>query len=303
MISVAPHSPPLWKSYLELCKPNVVAEMLFTALVGMLLATPTFPALDKVLYGLVGIALAAASAAAVNQFVERDMDIYLNAHRPIPSGRISPRQAIQFAALLGMLAMLVLIFKVNLLTAVLSFVSLLGYAFVYTSFLKKMTSQNIVIGGIFGATPPLLGWSAINNEVHPYALLLALIIFVWTPPHFWPLAIARYDKLKKAYDEHGIRMLPITHGLAYTRLQILLWSILLFIFTLWPYLTGMSGLIYLGTAVLLGIGFVRYAILMMFRHNTQLAMRTFWFSIVYITALFAALLIDHYFRWSLAHLV
>ncbi len=299
MINVSPNVPPLWKSYLELCKPNVVAEMIFTALVGMLLAVPNFPAPDKLLYGLIGIGLAAASAAAVNQYVERDMDIYLNAHRPIPSGRISPKQAVNFAAILGVISMLVLIIKVNALTALLSFVSLLGYASIYTSFLKKMTSQNIVIGGIFGSAPPLLGWTAITNEVHPYGLLLVLIIFVWTPPHFWPLAIARYDKLKKAYDEHGIRMLPVTHGLAHTRLQILLWSILLLIVTLLPYLTGMSGLIYLGTTVLFGLGFIVFAILMMHTQTNKTAMQTFWFSIIYLTVLFAALLLDHYFRFTL----
>jgi protoheme IX farnesyltransferase len=299
MINPSLHRPSVWKSYLELCKPNVVAEMLFTALVGMLLASPEFPPLDKIVYGLLGIGLAAASAAAVNQFVEREMDIYLNAHRPIPSGRISAKNAVIFAAVLGVAAMLVLIIKVNPLTAVLSFVSLLGYAFIYTSFLKKMTSQNIVIGGIFGSAPPLLGWSAISDSVHPYALLLVLIIFVWTPPHFWPLAIARFDKLKKAYDEHGIRMLPITHGLVHTRLQILLWSILLLLVTLLPYLTGMSGLIYLGFAVLLGLGFILFAILMMRTKSNKTAMQTFWFSIVYITALFAGLLLDHYFRLTL----
>ncbi|NOT84771.1 MAG: protoheme IX farnesyltransferase [Methylococcaceae bacterium] len=296
--SVSVH-PPVWKSYVELCKPNVVAEMIFTAWVGMLLAVPDFPTLDKVLYGLFGIGLAAASAAAVNQYVERDMDIYLNAHRPIPSGRISPQQAIIFAVILGVLSMLILIFKVNGLTATLSFVALLGYAFIYTSFLKKMTSQNIVIGGIFGSAPPLLGWTAITNEVHPYGLLLVLIIFVWTPPHFWPLAIARYDKLKKAYEEHGIRMLPVTHGLAYTRLQILLWSILLLLVTLLPYLTGMSGLVYLTTAVLFGLGFMGFAILMMRTKSNKTAMQTFWYSIVYITVLFAGLLGDHYYRFTL----
>lgn len=299
MTKVSANAPPLWKSYLELCKPNVVAEMIFTALVGMLLAVPGLPALDKIFYGLLGIGLAAASAATVNQFVERDMDIYLNAHRPIPSGRTTPKQAVIFAAVLGILSMLVLVIKVNVLTAVLSFVALLGYAFIYTSFLKKMTSQNIVIGGIFGSAPPLLGWSAITDEVHPYALLLVLIIFVWTPPHFWPLAIARYDKLKKAYDEHGIRMLPVTHGLAHTRLQVLLWSILLLLVTLLPYLTGMTGLIYLAFAVILGAGFIFLAILMMRTQTNKTAMQTFWFSIFYITALFAAFLADHYFRYTL----
>lgn len=299
MSNTALSTPPLWKSYIELCKPNVVAEMIFTAFVGMLLAVESFPAWDKIFYGLLGIGLAAASAAAVNQYVEREIDIHLNAHRPIPSGRINARQAIIFAAVLGVLSMLVLIIKVNVLTALLSFVSLLGYAFIYTSFLKKMTSQNIVIGGIFGSAPPLLGWTAIANEIHPYALLLVLIIFVWTPPHFWPLAIARYDKLKKAFDDHGIRMLPVTHGLAYTRLQVLLWSILLFIITLLPYLTGMCGIIYLFASTLLGFGFIGFAIGMMRTKSNKTAMQTFWFSIIYITALFAALLIDHYYRYAL----
>lgn len=292
-------APPVWKSYIELCKPNVVAEMIFTALVGMLLSVTGMPAIDKLFYGLLGIGLAAASAAAVNQYVEREMDIYLNAHRPIPSGRVKAQHAIIFASILGFASMLVLITKVNVLTAILSFVSLLGYAFIYTSFLKKMTSQNIVIGGIFGSAPPILGWTAITNEVHPYGLLLVLIIFVWTPPHFWPLAIARYDKLKKAYDEHGIRMLPVTHGLAYTRLHVFLWSILLLIVTLLPYLTGMCGLIYLVSSVLLGCGFIGFAILMMRTQSNKTAMQTFWFSIIYITVLFAALLIDHYYRYNL----
>lgn len=299
MATAAPHLPPLWKSYLELCKPNVVAEMIFTAFVGMLLAVPGWPPSDKLLYGLIGIGLAAASAATINQYVEREMDIYLNAHRPIPSGKISPQRAITFASILGVLSMLVLVLKVNLLTAVLSFVSLLGYAFIYTSFLKKMTSQNIVIGGIFGSAPPLLGWSAISNDVHPYALLLVLIIFVWTPPHFWPLAIARYDKLKKAYEDHGIRMLPVTHGVEYTRLHILLWAILLLIVTLLPYLTGMCGLVYLGFAVPLGLGFIACSVRMMQTKSNKTAMFTFWFSIFYITAIFAGLLIDHYYKLSL----
>lgn len=295
-MNTSPNTPSVFKSYLELCKPNVVAEMIFTALVGMLLAVDSVPPVDKIFYGLVGIGLAAASAATINQFVERNMDQYLNAHRPIPSGRVSAQEAVIFAAVLGVMSMLILTIKVNLLTALLSFISLLGYAFIYTSFLKKMTSQNIVIGGIFGSAPPLLGWTAITNEVHPFALLLVLIIFVWTPPHYWPLAIARHEKYKKAYDEHGIRMLPVTHGLAYTRLQILLWSILLFIFTLLPYLTGMCGLIYLVSSVLLGLGFIGFAILMMRTQSNKTAMQTFWFSIIYITALFAALLVDHYIR-------
>ncbi len=290
---------PLWKGYLELCKPNVVLEMIFTAFVGMLLAVPEFPPLDKVTYGLIGIGLGAASAATFNQLVERDMDTYLNPHRPLPSGRIPAMNAFVSATVLGLISMLILGIKANLLTALLTFISMLGYAFIYTSFLKKMTSQNIVIGGIFGSAPPLLGWCAITGEIHPYALLLVLIIFVWTPPHYWPLAIARLERLTQAFQDHGIRMLPVTHGLPFTRLQILLWSILLLLVTLLPYLTGMCGLIYLASALLLGLGFIYYAIQIIRTKETRVAMRTFWFSIFYITALFAALLVDHYVRITL----
>ena len=295
MTSRAATAPSSWKSYLELCKPNVVAEMLFTALVGMLLSVPGLPPLDKLVYGLVGIALAAASAAAINHLIDRKIDETLNPHRPLPNHYLNPKEVAAFAGLLGICSMILLIYKVNVLTAVLTFVSLFGYAIVYTLWLKRATPQNIVIGGAFGATPPLLGWVAITGEVHPYALLLVLIIFVWTPPHFWPLAIARQEK----YALVNIPMLPVTHGEDFTRLQILLYAILLLIVTLLPYLTGMSGLIYVLTALILGLGFVYYALQMRHNKDVKLAMKVFWYSIVYITLLFTALLIDHYVRLSL----
>ena len=197
---------------------------------------------------------------------------------------------IAFAAILGIASMALLVVKVNVLTAVLTFLSLFGYAFIYTVYLKRMTPQNIVIGGAFGATPPLLGWTAMTGEVHPYALLLMLIIFVWTPPHFWALAIARREE----YAKVNIPMLPVTHGNEFTRLQILLYTVLLLIVTVLPYLTGMTGLIYLAAAVLLGLVFIYLAVLMMRRKDNKTAMQTFAYSIVYITVLFAVLLLDHY---------
>ena len=286
-----------WKNYLTLCKPNVVAEMLFTAIVGMLLAVPGMPAIEPLIYGTLGIALAASSAAAINHFIDRNADAQMarTEKRPLPTGELNTTNVIMFAAILGVSAMLILVLLVNTLTAILTFLSLFGYAIVYTLYLKRATPQNIVIGGIFGATPPLLGWCAMKGDVHPHALLLALIIFVWTPPHFWALAIARREE----YAKVNIPMLPVTHGPAFTRLQILLYTILLFCVTLLPYLTGMSGLIYVASAVLLDSGFIYYAILMMRKKDNKTAMKTFVYSIVYITLLFAALLIDHYLKYTL----
>ena len=286
-----------WKNYYTLCKPNVVAEMLFTAVVGMLLAVPGMPPVEPFIFGTIGIALAASSAAAVNHFIDRNADAQMarTEKRPLPTGELTTTNVITFALVLGVSSMLILILLVNTLTAVLTFLSLFGYAIVYTLYLKRATPQNIVIGGIFGATPPLLGWCAMTNEVHPYALLLALIVFVWTPPHFWALAIARREE----YAKVNIPMLPVTHGPEFTRLQILLYTILLMIVTLLPYLTGMSGLIYLVSAVLLGLGFIYYAVLMMRKKDNKTAMKTFVYSIVYITLLFAALLIDHYLWFTL----
>jgi heme o synthase len=286
-----------WKNYYTLCKPNVVAEMLFTAVVGMLLAVPGMPPAGPLIYGTIGIALAASSAAAVNHYIDRKADAQMarTEKRPLPTGELNTTNVITFALVLGVSSMLILILLVNTLTAILTFLSLFGYAIIYTLYLKRATPQNIVIGGIFGATPPLLGWCAMTNEVHPYALLLALIIFVWTPPHFWALAIARREE----YAKVNIPMLPVTHGPEFTRLQILLYTILLMIVTLLPYLTGMSGLIYLVSAVLLGLGFIYYALLMMRNKDNKTAMKTFVYSIVYITLLFAALLIDHYLKFTL----
>lgn len=281
-----------WKKYLTLCKPNVVAEMVFTAIVGMLLAVDGLPPLDTLFYSIAGIALAASSAAAVNHFIDRKADAVMRRteNRPLPKGDLTGAKVLTFAAVLGVASMAMLVVKVNVLTAVLTFVSLFGYAIIYTVFLKRLTPQNIVIGGIFGATPPLLGWAAMTGELHPYALLLVLIIFVWTPPHFWALAIAR----REDYAKVNIPMLPVTHGPEFTRLQILLYTVLLLISTVLPYLTGMTGLIYLIAAVLLGLVFIYYALLMMRRKDDKTAMHTFVYSIVYITLLFAALLVDHY---------
>ncbi len=286
-----------WKNYYTLCKPNVVAEMLFTAVVGMLLAVPGMPPIGPFIFGTLGIALAASSAAAINHFIDRKADAQMSRtdKRPLPTGDLTATNVIAFAAVLGVSSMLILILLVNTLTAILTFLSLFGYAIIYTLYLKRATPQNIVIGGIFGATPPLLGWCAMTGEIHPYALLLALIIFVWTPPHFWALAIARREE----YAKVNIPMLPVTHGPEFTRLQILLYTILLMIVTLLPYLTGMSGLIYLMSAVLLGLGFIYYAVLMMRKKDNKTAMKTFVYSIVYITLLFAALLIDHYLTITL----
>lgn len=288
---------PRWKSYLTLCKPNVVAEMLFTAIVGMLLAMPTLPPIDLMFYSLVGIGFASASAAAINHFIDRNADAKMRRteNRPLPQGELGSVQVLTFAGVLGVVAMLLLMIKVNMLTAILTFLSLFGYAFVYTCYLKRASPQNIVIGGIFGSTPPLLGWCAMTGEVHPYALLLALIIFVWTPPHFWALAIAR----KEEYAKVNIPMLPVTHGADFTRLQILLYTVLLFIVTLLPYLTGMSALIYLISTLILNSVFLFFVIKMMRVKDNKTAMRTFWYSIVYITVIFAALLLDHYLRITL----
>jgi len=271
--------------------------MLFTAVVGMLLAVPGMPALEPFAYGLIGIGLAASSAAAINHFIDRKADAQMarTEKRPLPMGDLSATNVLSFALVLGVSAMLILVFLVNTLTAILTFLSLFGYAIIYTLYLKRATPQNIVIGGLFGATPPLLGWCAMTGEVSADSLLLALIVFVWTPPHFWALAIARREE----YAKVNIPMLPVTHGVEFTRLQILLYTILLLLVTLLPYLTGMSGLIYGASALLLDFGFIYYAILMMRNKDNKTAMKTFVYSIVYITLLFAALLVDHYIRFTL----
>jgi protoheme IX farnesyltransferase len=286
-----------WRDYYELGKPRVVFLIVFTAFVGMLLAVPGLPPLNALLFGNLGIALAATSAAAINHVLDRRFDEHMKRTegRPIPLGHVSGRQALAYAVVLGALSMLLLITCVNVLTAILTFASLIGYAVVYTVWLKHATPQNIVIGGAAGAAPPVLGWAAVTNTIDPNALLLFLIIFIWTPPHFWALAIARRDD----YAKVGIPMLPVVYGVEFTRLHILLYTILLLLVTLFPYLTGMSGLLYLGSALILGGIFMYYAIELKFRPTEQLPMRTFGFSITYLSLLFAMLLVDHYFsiRW------
>jgi protoheme IX farnesyltransferase len=285
-----------WKNYLELCKPKVVVLLVFTAIVGMLLAVPGMPPINLLIFGTLGIGLASSSAAAINHFIDQkaDAEMARTHNRPLPTGELNSQNVLVFAGIIGLLAMIILVVFVNMLTAVLTFLSLIGYAIIYTIYLKHMTPQNIVIGGAAGAAPPVLGWCAITGEVHPHALLLFLIIFVWTPPHFWALAVAKRDEYAKA----KIPMLPVTHGAKFTRLQILLYTVLLLIVTLLPYLTGMSGLIYLGTAIILGIGFIYYAIKMMRKTDNKTAMKTFFYSINYLMLMFAALLIDHYFPLS-----
>ena len=283
---------PDWRSYWALCKPKVVALIVFTAIVGIFLASPGLPPLHILLNATVGIALAAASAAAINHVVDQKVDAQMGRteQRPLPQGRVSRTQALGFAWLLGSSAMLILGLGVNGLTAVLTLLSLIGYAVVYTLYLKRATPQNIVIGGAAGAAPPLLGWVAVTGQVDPEALLLFLIIFTWTPPHFWALAIHRMEE----YRQVDIPMLPVTHGLAYTRLQILLYTVLLFVVTLLPYGYGMSGVLYLAGTLVLNLGFLVYAILLYRNAHASLPMRTFGYSILYLMGLFALLLLDHY---------
>jgi protoheme IX farnesyltransferase len=283
---------PVWRLYLELTKPKVVALIVFTAIVGTLLSTPAMPPIDALIFGNVGIALASACAAAINHVLDQKIDEQMSRtrSRPLPTGGLGTYQALLFAGILGVLSMLILWFLVNPLTAILTFASLIGYAVVYTVFLKRATSQNIVIGGAAGAAPPVLGWAAVTNSIDPNALLLFLIIFIWTPPHFWALAIARRDEYARA----GIPMLPVTHGIAYTRLQILLYTVLLVLITLMPYLTGMSGLIYLLCIIGLNGRFLYYALALKLTERAELPMKVFRYSISYLMWLFIALLVDHY---------
>ncbi len=287
-----------WRDYYELTKPRVVMLIVFTAIVGMFLAVPGWPNPAALLFGTLGIGLASSSAAVFNHVLDHRTDILMmrTMGRPLPQGKLTERSALTFASVLCVISMIILWFLVNPLTAVLTFLSLIGYAVVYTVFLKRATPQNIVIGGAAGAAPPVLGWTAVTNEVTSSALLLFLIIFVWTPPHFWALAIAR----KEDYEKVGIPMLPVTHGDEYTRLNILLYTILLVVITVIPYLTGMSGVIYLAAALVLGAIFLRHAIRMRrVPEDLELPMKTFKYSITYLGLLFAALLIDHYFLFQI----
>lgn len=282
-----------WRDYYELTKPRVVMLIVFTAIVGMFLSVPGLPDLGALFFGTLGIGMASSSAAVFNHVLDARTDIQMSRTRarPLPQQKLTAKEALTFGFTIGAISMVILWYLVNPLTAVLTFLSLIGYAVVYTVWLKHATPQNIVIGGAAGAAPPVLGWAAITNEVTSGALLLFLIIFIWTPPHFWALAIAR----KEEYAKVDIPMLPVTHGEAYTRLNILLYTILLLVITVMPYLIGMSGLIYLASAAILGGYFLYYAVRMYLDHDdVDLPMNMFKYSISYLGFLFAALLIDHY---------
>jgi len=280
--------------YYQLCKPKVVYLILFTALAGMLLSTPTMVSIDILFFGLIGIGLGAASGAAINHWVDRRIDIIMarTKNRPLPQGNISSRSALIFAISLGVLSMLILVAFVNIMTAILTFISLVGYAVMYTMFLKHSTPHNIVLGGAAGAAPPVLGWVAVTNELTVDALLLFLIIFIWTPPHFWALAIKRREEYKKA----GVPMLPVTHGVEFTKLHIVLYTLMLLGISLLPFVTHMSGYLYLAGSLGLGLGFLYYAIKLYQCKADEYAMKTFSYSIFYLSALFALLISDHYLR-------
>ena len=286
--------PVLWKQYLELCKPKVVLLIVFTAVVGMLLSTPGAIPLDIFIFGTLGIAIASASGAAVNHWVDQKIDAEMDRTkaRPIPTGGLSSNSAIAFALFLAALSMVILFTFINVLTAVLTFICIIGYAVIYTMFLKRTTPHNIVLGGAAGAAPPVLGWTAVTGEVNSEALLLFLIIFIWTPPHFWALAIKRRDD----YAKVGLPMLPVTHGIPFTKMQVLLYTFMLLAVTLVPFVIEMSGLIYLAGAVALGIGFIYHAFKLYLSDSDEHAMKTFGYSIFYLTALFGFLLTDHYVR-------
>ncbi len=282
----------LWRDYLELCKPRVVALMLLTVVVGMYLAVPGWVPLATLFTTLLGIAFCAGSAAAINHLVDKRIDAIMarTKKRPVAQGRVSVQQAVYFAIILGVIGLGVLGYFVNTLTAVLSFITIIGYAGVYTGYLKRATPQNIVIGGLAGAAPPLLGWTAVTNHLDPHALLLVLIIFTWTPPHFWALAIYRFEDYKQA----EIPMLPVTHGIRYTKLNVLLYTILLIVVSVLPFVVGMSGWFYLTSALLGGARFLYWAIYLYRTNEARIAMCTFRFSIIYLMILFVFLLVDHY---------
>ena len=289
---LAAPAPSRWRLYYALTKPRVVALIVLTAVVGSLLAVNGVPPLDRLVFGNLGIGLAAACAATLNQVLDARIDAKMarTRTRPLPTGGLSEAAALMFAAVLGVISMLMLWLLVNPLTAVLTFASLIGYAVIYTLWLKRATPQNIVIGGAAGAAPPVLGWAAITGTIQPHALLLFLIIFAWTPPHFWALAIAR----REDYAKVDIPMLPVTHGVAFTRLHVLLYTIILALVTLLPWLTGMSGVLYLVVALGLNAAFLKHVIRLKRSEARELPMKVFHFSVQYLMWLFLALLVDHY---------
>ncbi|HIQ51706.1 heme o synthase [Halopseudomonas pachastrellae] len=281
-----------WRDYLELTKPKVVALMIITSAIGMLLASDSAVPWSTLLFGNLGIALCAGSAAAINHVVDRRIDVQMarTQRRPLAQGRVAPLNAVLFAMLLGSAGLAVLLSWTNTLTAVLTLGSLLGYALVYTAFLKRATPQNIVIGGLAGAAPPLLGWTAVSGQIDAGGLLLVLIIFAWTPPHFWALAIHR----KAEYAKVNIPMLPVTHGEHYTKLHILLYTFILLAVSLLPFVIHMSGPLYLVAAVVLGLRFIDWAIALLRNSRPHAAIKTFKYSLWYLLWLFVALLLDHY---------
>lgn len=282
----------VWRDYLEICKPRVVLLMLMCAAVGMFLSVPGAVPPNIILYGLVGIALVAASAAAVNHIADAQIDLRMarTQNRPVATGRVSALQGLVFAGITGAAGFVILYYLVNPLTALLNLASWIGYGLVYTLYLKRATPQNIVIGGLFGAAPPLFGWTAVTNTVEPGALLLVLIIYAWTPPHFWALALDR----KAEYEQVEVPMLPITHGEAYTRRQILFYTLILLACSVLPFSIGMSGWPYLLAALALGTVFVFWAVALFKKQVKRAPIRTFRYSITYLTLLFLALLVDHY---------
>ncbi|HET9819067.1 MAG TPA: heme o synthase [Rhodanobacteraceae bacterium] len=302
--ATVPREPSLAGQYLAATKPRIVALLVFTALIGMFLATPGIPPWQALVFGTLGIWMASSSAAALNQLIDQRIDRVMarTAHRPLVTGTLTTRQVLVFAVGLGVASMLVLALLVNVLTALLTFIGLIGYAVVYTAFLKRATPQNIVIGGLAGAIPPLLGWAAVTGMQTPtdwaYGLLLVLIVFAWTPPHFWALAIFRREDYRRAC----IPMLPVVYGVEYTRWQVLFYTILLVLVSLLPYLTGMSGMLYLGGAAVLGIAYLYYAIRLMRPPDERFAMSAFGYSIVYLIALFAFLLADHWLTSPVVHI-
>lgn len=288
-----------WRDYFDLCKPKVVALLLLTSVVGVVLASPPGDiSLFVLIMSTIGIGLGSAAGAAINQLVERESDARMarTENRPLPQGRVSQQNAFIFAVLLAVASVFVLTAWINVLTAVLTFASMIGYAVIYTMYLKKATPQNIVIGGLAGATPPLLGWTSVTDTVDPYGLMLVLIIYTWTPPHFWALAIHRRDD----YAKVNLPMLPVTHGIEFTKYSILGYTVLMFIATLLPYLTYMRGEFYLIAAVLLGLYFFYKVFMLMFSDRKNAAISTFVYSINYLMLLFVAMVIDHYFAYDIS---
>ena len=281
-----------WRDFYEMCKPRVVMLMILTSLVGMFLAVPGMVPLDILILGNLGIALVAGSGAVVNHLIDRKIDIMMKRthNRPVAQGRVEPKQAAAFAIVIGVAGMAILLLWVNALSAWLTLASFVGYAFIYTGYLKHATPQNIVIGGLSGAMPPLLGWSAVTGTIDAGALILVLIIFAWTPPHFWALAIHRKDE----YAKSGVPMLPVTHGEHVTKIHIIVYTLMLVLVSVFPFLSGMSGLLYLVSALALGVGFIVWSGLLMFKPKPSTAMDTFRYSIAYLALLFIALVVDHY---------